>query len=83
MTVTPTVRIKSDIPGCEGGLDINASDFNPEIHELFEAAPDDLTPESIAKMPKAEILKLLPDADDKTPVADLRAQLIAALFPDA
>jgi hypothetical protein len=38
MTVTPTIRIKSDIPGCEGGLDINAADFDPKVHVEFEAA---------------------------------------------
>ncbi len=40
MSVLPTVRIKSDIPGCEAGLDINEADFDPSIHVLFDAEPE-------------------------------------------
>ena len=39
MSAIPTIRIKSDIPGCEGGLDINATDFDPKVHVRFDAAP--------------------------------------------
>jgi len=37
MSAIPTIRIKSDIPGCEGGLDINEADFDPAIHVRFDA----------------------------------------------
>ena len=39
MTAVPTIRIKSDIPGCENGLDINASDFDPKKHKKYEEKP--------------------------------------------
>ena len=88
MSAIPTIRIKSDIPGCEGGLDINAADFDPKVHVEFteEKAPDDLTREGIAKMPKSDVLELLAahgiEGDSKAPVTELRTQLIALMFVD-
>lgn len=50
MSVTPTIRVKSDIPGCKAGLDINAFDFNPDIHEEWmpepAAPPETVKPET-------------------------------------
>ena len=87
MSAVPTVRIKSDIPGCEGGLDINESDFNPEIHEMFvEDAP--VTRESIAKMKREDVIKLLgahemteEDCKD-VKLGYLRDLLVDGMFPE-
>lgn len=38
MPKIPTVRVHSTSPGHEGGVIINESDFDPEVHDLFEAA---------------------------------------------
>lgn len=84
MTAIQTIRIKCDIPGCEGGLDINASDYDPEKHELFTEA-EAPTRESIAAMPKAELVEWLQahgvDAPKGT-VPELRAALTAIMFVD-
>jgi len=45
MATCPTVLVKSNIPGCEGGLTINESDFDPGVHKLMDA-PEEDEPES-------------------------------------
>ena len=51
MTTCPTVLIKSPAPGHEAGVVINEADFDPAVHDLFDAKPAPVKP---AKKPRKQ-----------------------------
>lgn len=86
MSAVPTVRIQSDIPGCENGLDINESDFDPEVHVLFNVSTTVPDRDAVALMSKGEVREWLEATDTIIPkgatVGQMRDMLTRAMFVD-
>lgn len=79
----PTVKVIK--PGSRLGYHIaNEADFDAETQALWEEETQEVTPESIAKMPKVAVLDLLTmhgcKVDGRASVKDLRAMLTRVMF---
>ncbi|WP_212525856.1 hypothetical protein [Actibacterium sp. MT2.3-13A] len=83
MAQIPTIKVVNE--KARGGfMIINESDFDPDVHEPFEAA-EPVTREGVAKMKKSDVIELLKahgveDTDGNLP--DLRERLIGVMFVD-
>lgn len=86
-----TVKVKAE-DKARGFKIINARDFTPGVHEMFDDVstddtPEPVTKESIMKMKKSDVIELLElhgvaEPDTSAKVADLRELLTKVMFVD-